>query len=105
VANLAARLFQECPAASSNLIRALIADSARVPPRRPSSLAGLGDNNDRLLRIYGYGQPEFIRARWSAENAVLIIAEERIEVDSFLLFARAFSSQLIIGRVPVRQAE
>ena len=41
---------------------------------------------NRILKLYGYGQPDFDRARWSAENDALLIAEESVEIDSFHLF-------------------
>jgi subtilisin family serine protease len=86
VANLAASLFREFPDASSNLIRALMADSARIPDVRPESLSRQKPWDEDILRLYGHGQPDFERARWSAGNAVLLLAEDTIEVDQFRLF-------------------
>ena len=85
VANLAARLYREFPGASSNLIRALIAASARVPADRPPELSG-PEHELEVLRIYGYGIPDYDRARFSSEQEVLLLAEEEIELDSFQLF-------------------
>ena len=84
VANLAARLIDRFPGASSNLIRALIADSARVPSDRP---AGLGADRwgDDVLRVYGYGQPSFERAAFSDQGDVLLVAEAEIPLDNFHL--------------------
>lgn len=86
VANLAARLCREFPRASSNLIRALIADSARIPDVRPPRLTGPLATDDERLRIYGYGQPDFTRARWSAENECLLITDGTIAIDTFRLY-------------------
>ncbi len=86
VANVAARLFREFPNASSNLIRALLANSAIVPASRPEILQDKQDWDDDILRIYGNGQPDFERARWSASNDVLLIADRSIRVDEFLLY-------------------
>jgi subtilisin family serine protease len=86
VANVAARLFQEFPDASANLIRALIATSARVPSERPNCLSGLDPWHDDALRVYGYGQPDFDRAAWSARNEVLFLLDSQIGLDSFVLF-------------------
>ncbi len=83
VSNLAARLFSEFPSASSNLIRALIADSARVPSSRPGEFTGKETWDKDILRVYGYGQPDFERARWSSENAVLLLADGVMPIDSF----------------------
>lgn len=86
VANLAARLFREFPDASSNLIRCLIANSARVPSSRPPSFVELNDDHPEILHTYGYGMADFERARWSAENDVQLLAQESIELDSFALY-------------------
>lgn len=86
VANLAARLFREFPNASANLVRALIADSATVPDDRPRVLSGQHPWSDSILRVYGYGQPDFTRARWSADNEVLLLAEDTLQLDSFRLY-------------------
>lgn len=83
VANLAARLFNEFPQATSNLIRALIADSARVPDDRPSPLDKMKSWEKNILQIYGYGQPNFERARWSQDNNALLLAEDSVEIDRF----------------------
>lgn len=86
VANLSARLFGEFPAASSNLIRALIADSARVPESRPGHFNGKNIWHEDVLRVYGYGQPNFSRARWSSDSEVLLLAEDSLEIDTFQLY-------------------
>ena len=86
VANIAARLFTEFPDASSNLIRALLADSARIPQIRPETLMDRSASDDDILRIYGYGQPDYDRSRRSAQNEVLLVADESIGVDQFKIF-------------------
>lgn len=86
VANLAARLFRDMPDATSNLIRALIADSARVPENRPPYFSGRDVWEEDILRVYGYGQPNFVRARWSSESEVLLLAEGSLEVGSFRVY-------------------
>jgi subtilisin family serine protease len=53
VANLAARLFREFPSASSNLIRALIADSARIPQSRPEYFSSKQLWDEDVLQVYG----------------------------------------------------
>ena len=86
VANLAARLFRDFPSASANLIRALIASSARIPTDRPPQLTHRTDDAD-VLQIYGYGIPHYERARFSAGNEVLLLAEEEIRLDTFQVFS------------------
>ncbi|MDE2766568.1 MAG: S8 family peptidase [Chloroflexota bacterium] len=85
VANLAARLYEDFPSASANLIRALIAASAEIPTDLPPAFVG-SNQYENLLRIYGYGLPDYERARFSAENEVLLLAEGELELDSFQVF-------------------
>lgn len=86
VANLAARLFQEFPNASSNLIRALIVNSAQVPSDRPGIFSEEDSWDEATMRVYGYGQPNFERAKRSDQNDVLLITDRIIDVDTFQLF-------------------
>jgi len=86
VSNLAARLFTEFPDASSNMVRALIAESAELPDSRPDSFAGEDEVSSLTLRIYGYGRPDFDRARWSAENHVVLVSDGVMPVDSVSVF-------------------
>lgn len=79
VANLAAKLFNKFPNATSNLIRALIADSAQLPTHIPTSIQG--DSAEELknqLKIYGYGKPDFERAAYSKQNQVLLLVDNEI---------------------------
>jgi len=85
VANIAARLFDRFPGATSNLIRALIVDSARIPNARPTRLRGKPTDLD-VVRVYGYGQPNFESAAFSDESEVLLIAEDILPLDNFHLY-------------------
>ena len=85
VANLAARLYSDFPDASSNVIRALIAASARVPVNRPHELPDANDDAN-VLQVYGYGIPDYQRARFSSHSEVLLLAEGEIPLDEFQLF-------------------
>ncbi|MGL4499855.1 MAG: S8 family peptidase [Planktothrix sp.] len=79
VANLAAQLFNKFPHATSNLIRALIADSAQLPTHIPTSLQGDSTNQlKKQLKIYGYGKPDFERAAYSRQNQVLLIEDNEV---------------------------
>ncbi|MCC7495397.1 MAG: S8 family serine peptidase, partial [Fimbriimonadaceae bacterium] len=86
VAHAAARLFQQFPTATSNLIRALLASSAWVPKSRPERFSGLPDDDKAILRVYGYGQPDYELARRSAENDVWMLDEASMAPDSFRLY-------------------
>ena len=84
VANAAARLMHEFPGISSNLVRALFAASAVVPPNRPRELTDL--SLESVRRIYGYGITDFEHASRSATNDVLLLYEGTIPLDEFQLF-------------------
>lgn len=82
VANLAAQLFTKYPEASSNLIRALIVNSALLPKEIPTEFQCKGNKSQskqikKQLAIYGYGQPDLQRAMYSAENYV-VLSEDNI---------------------------
>ncbi|MBE9105113.1 S8 family peptidase [Nostoc cf. edaphicum LEGE 07299] len=85
VANLAAQLFTKYPKASSNLIRALIVNSAVLPKEIPvefqcNSKQSQSQNTKQIenqLAIYGYGQSDLERAMYSAENYV-VLSEDNI---------------------------
>jgi hypothetical protein len=83
VANLAAKLFTKFPNASSNLIRALIADSAEIPANIPSSL----DEDLSKQKIYGNGQPNFERAAYSTDDRVLLLEDNQaLSVGSYSIY-------------------
>jgi hypothetical protein len=88
VANLAAQLYTQYLNATSNLIRALLANSALSPSEIPSHLEGENaEQTKKRLRVYGYGHPELLRAKYSSENYVVLrIDNEQIPVGYFRLY-------------------
>ena len=88
VANLAAQLFTKYPDASSNLIRALIVNSALLPKKIPGEFKCNNKQSQRKnteqikkqLAIYGYGQADLERAMYSAENYV-VLSEDNISLN------------------------
>ncbi len=86
VANIAAQLFTQFPNATSNLIRALIANSATLPTEIPPAIQG-NKNKQQRLQIYGYGQPNLRRAKYSAENYVVLLEDDvQIPVGTFHMY-------------------
>ncbi|WP_293124771.1 S8 family peptidase [Microcoleus sp. bin38.metabat.b11b12b14.051] len=87
VANIAAQLFTKYPDASSNLIRALIVNSAVLPKEIPPEfkLNNQQSQSEKTktiknqLAIYGYGQADLERAMYSAENYV-VLSEDNISI-------------------------
>ncbi len=84
VANIAAQLFTKYPDASSNLIRALIVNSAALPQEIPPEFQCKGKKSPNKqiknqLKIYGYGQANLERAMYSAENYV-VLSEDNISI-------------------------
>lgn len=88
VANIAAQLFTKYPNASSNLIRALIVNSAVLPKEMPDEFSN-GTESQKIkkqLQIYGYGQTDLERAMYSAENYVVLSEEDILKVGYFNLY-------------------
>ncbi|BDA73850.1 Peptidase S8 and S53, subtilisin, kexin, sedolisin [Calothrix sp. PCC 7716] len=82
IANLAAQLVTKYPQASSNLVRALIVNSALLPKEIPPEFQckdkkSQSEQIKKQLAIYGYGQPNLQRAMYSAENYV-VLSEDNI---------------------------
>ena len=88
IANQAARLFTQFPNASSNLIRALMVSSAVHPTEIPASFQGLTPEHKRnRLKIYGYGQPDLGRAKFSTDNRVVLLEDNLlIPVGKFQMY-------------------
>jgi hypothetical protein len=90
VANMAAQLFTQFPNATSNLIRALIINSATLPNEIPRVFQARNKDTKgfkKQLQIYGYGQPDLFRAKYSAENYVVLLEDDaQIPVGSFQIF-------------------
>ncbi|WP_257180737.1 MULTISPECIES: S8 family peptidase [Bradyrhizobium] len=85
VAYKAALLLRALPQASANMIRALLALSAKHPPEATQSLACLGNDGARLC--LGYGMPDAFRALHSEEARVIMIADrQELPVDQFALY-------------------
>ncbi len=84
VAHFIAKLMITYPLYSNNLLKALLLSSASIPEERPGSLRecnffGNATNQQKLLNIYGYGQPNIDKAFYSERNRVLLIRENRIQ--------------------------
>ncbi len=75
VSNLAGRLLAEYPTASANLLRALLVAHAEVPE---ATLGLLSGDPKKVTRLVGYGVPRLEESRFSSENRVTMVAEERI---------------------------
>ena len=91
VAHYIARLFNHFPEYSPNLIKALLIASAEIPPDKPAALNEITFNDSdanlkNLLKIYGYGKPNFAVAKTSDLNHVLLQVENKIKVDGVHLY-------------------
>jgi subtilisin family serine protease len=78
IAHLAAKLLAEYPAASANLVRALLVASAEVP----EAARQLGLEEEDLRRLVGYGRPSEAPSRYSTERRVTLIAEDGLGEDA-----------------------
>jgi hypothetical protein len=79
---MAAVLFGQFREASPNLIRDLLALSAKVP----AEAAAILPNKPDQLRVCGYGKPDLERAGFSVPNRVTLIAEAELPIDFFHVY-------------------
>jgi subtilisin family serine protease len=85
IAYKAALLLRAMPTASANLIRALLALSAKIPSEAIECLSPLGDG--AALTCCGYGVPDIARALDSEEQRVVLIADhQELATDQFTLY-------------------
>lgn len=93
VAHVAARLYEAFPSASANLIRALLASSARIPNGAKRLLEPLG--SDASSRLCGYGRPDLEAAQTSDEARVVLYAESTLAFDNFHIYEVPIPDELI----------
>lgn len=84
VAYKAALLIDAMPGASSNLVRALLASSARVPQSAADVLEPLGP--DAVRRVCGAGVPSLERAMYSDDHRVTLFTDTEIDQDQFYVY-------------------
>jgi len=84
VAHLAAHILSSYPAATANLIRALISSSATIPETAENLLLPLG--NDACFRVCGYGKPDTDLALYSYDHRVTLFAENELPGDRFHIY-------------------
>lgn len=83
VAEMAARLWAQYPDAWPETIRGLLVHSARWPEELRAQFTAPGNTDkavrEKLLRVAGYGVPNFARAEQSARDSLTLIAEQSIQ--------------------------
>ena len=82
IAHLAGRLLNNYPDASSNLLRALLANHARMT----QDIEATFQEKVHVRRVAGYGVVDEDSLFKSSEEHVVIISEERIENDKHQFF-------------------
>lgn len=91
VSHYIAKLINKFPTKSLNLIKAMLLSSASIPSERPSPLSELNITSNEtdaknLLKIYGYGKPDFEKALNSNSNRVLLMRENSIQLNKFHVY-------------------
>lgn len=84
LANKAAKLLRLFPAASANLIRALLAGASSLPDACARRLAGMVA--DDRARICGHGMVDTLRAAYSDDHRVVLYAEDRLSINHFAVY-------------------
>jgi hypothetical protein len=87
-----AKLINMYPDASRNLIKALIISSARIPELKPEPLSeinvmGSDEKLSDLLKIYGYGKPNYERSIYSDKNRVVLLNQNGIKLKRFHVYS------------------
>jgi hypothetical protein len=83
---------------SANLIRALVVHGARRNKQLEQWMGGgHGAAERRALRVGGYGVTEPDRAAFSADNRVVLIAEDSLEEDHFHLYELEIPTEFLNG--------
>lgn len=96
VARLAADVWHRYPGATANLIRALVAISARTPDDVRPADAG------HRLRAFGHGRPTLDRASESGGNRTVLVHEGVIPADDATVHAIPIPEEFARGRSPRR---
>ena len=101
-ARLCAILQSHYPNLWPETIRALVVDSARWTSAMLSHLPPAPNKTDHrlLVRRYGFGVPDLGRAMYSAQNALTLIAEERIQPYVKELKKSARLNEMKVFRLP-----
>jgi hypothetical protein len=98
VARCAAEVLTAYPQASANLIRALVATSAR----QPAGALSVTDPIERC-RIYGYGQPDIRAATESDARRVTMIFDGEMAVDTVAIHPVPMPEEFARGRSITRR--
>lgn len=91
VSNQLSKLINKYPDKSLNLIKALLLSSTSIPENRPECLSTIDLNSSdyelkNLLKIYGYGKPDFEKAIFSESSRVLLMNENKIKLNHFHIY-------------------
>lgn len=84
LANKAAQLLRRFPNASANLLKALMVGAAQVPEESQRRLAA--HDAQEQAQICGNGLVNAMRAAYSDDHRVILFAEDRLEVDQFVVY-------------------
>ena len=91
ISNYIAKLINQYPDRSLNLIKALLLSSASIPSEKPFPLSEMsisagGNNAKNLLNIYGYGKPDLNNAFYSELNRVILLRENTIKLNKIHIY-------------------
>ncbi|MDY6864457.1 MAG: S8 family peptidase [Halobacteriota archaeon] len=100
VSNYIARLMNKFPDRSPNLIKALLIYSASIPEKRPAILSEIGINDSdkkamNLLKVYGFGKPNFDKCIFSEDNRVVLLRENTIKPNNIHVYPVYLSKEFI----------
>lgn len=78
----ASQLMKRFPGASANLLRALLIGAARIPDETLTRLPNLQD----AQKVCGHGHIDLLRAAYSDDSRVVLVAEGELQLDHFAVY-------------------
>lgn len=100
VAHLAGLILNQYPEASADLLRALIVAQCKHPLKTRQLL---DNDEERILRLVGYGKPDWNAVLYSTESRVTLFSEDEIGEDEHHFYEIPLPEDFIAGSRRMRR--
>jgi len=104
ISHCLAKLVNAFPDYSNNMIKALLISSSTIPKDRPESLSDIdlyNNSNAKLmdfLKIYGYGIPNYDKSRYSGNNRVILLSDNKIKLNHIHTYSFYIPKEFVLSR-------